>query len=308
MRVFSGSGRSQNYGATNRISSTTLYGSSIAYSGIDWKKVSEVLSDPIESWASLGSTPSEWEQLPQPANRVSRVFIAVSLDDLNEYILSDYRADYVPLKQTLRDLWQLKADWQFCKRVLSQYPIRALRNFFPTVGRSDGVMTGIRDQLKRLIPRGSHRESGEAFRLKIEGDSGLEERLSDWSPARLERRTVLEWSARQGKHSFDGLKKMAMIRLLQKVHRQSEVTWLALPMSPYYQKEFLTATIRQNFEMELIDFQRLRPQAKLIRLDKLPLLRDDAMFADFYHLNRYGQQIATVALINQLEDPEGKRP
>ena len=100
---------------------------------------------------------------------------------------------------------------------------------------------------------------------------------------------------------------MAINRLIQKVHHQGEVTLVVLPVSSFYQKEFLTATVRQDFEMELVAFQRSWPQVRLIRLDQLPLLQDNAMFADFVHANRYGQQIATVAFLSQLENP-GRQP
>jgi hypothetical protein len=117
---------------------------------------------------------------------------------------------------------------------------------------------------------------------------------------------VLTRAACQGKHSFNGLKKAALTRLFQKAHHQGEVIWVALPVSPFYQKEFLTPAVRQDFEMALVDLQRSWPQARLIRLDQLPLLQDNAMYADFFHLNRYGQQIATVAFLSQLENPSNR--
>lgn len=303
LKMKTSSGGYKSYGATDRIAQTRLYGSSVAYSGIDWLKVSDALGSPIECWASLGSTPSEWEQFPPPSKEVNRIFIVVSPVDLNEQTLSDFRADYVPLTQTIRDLWQLKADLPYNKRVLSQYPTGALRIFFPSVGRSDGVITGIRDKLKRFTKRGSRGESDEAFRFKIEGDSGVEERVSDWDAGRIKRRLALV----PAKHSFNGLKKMAIIRLIQKVHHQGEVTMIVLPLSSFYQKEFLTANVRQEFEMELADFQHSFPKMRLIRLDHLKPLNDNAMFADFVHANRYGQQIATTTFLSQLVNL-GKQP
>lgn len=265
-----------------------------------------MLGAPIESWASLGQTPSEWEYSPPPSKDVNRMFIAISPVDMNEHALSDFRVDYVPLAQTILDLWQIQADWPFSKRVLSQYPTRALRTFFPSVGRSDGVMTGIRDELKRLVALGKQSEPDEALRFKMEGDSGLEERVSDWSPGRIQRRLALTHAACQGKHSFNGLKKIAINRLIQKFNQKGEVTLIVLPVSPVYQKEFLTAKVIQEFETELTDLQRSWPQAKLIRLDKLPSLQDNAMYWDFVHANRYGQQIVTAAFLSQL-DNAGRR-
>jgi hypothetical protein len=91
-----------------------------------------------------------------------------------------------------------------------------------------------------------------------------------------------------------------MMHLFQKALQQGEVTWVVLPQSPSYQKEFLNPAARNAFETELEYFQRQYPRARLIRLDGLPLLQDDAMFADLVHINRSGQQIATAAFLSQL--------
>ncbi|MBP9009718.1 MAG: hypothetical protein WAP08_04830 [Smithellaceae bacterium] len=307
LRISTSPGKYQNYGANDRVATTRLYGSSVAYSAIDWSEISKILGAPIESWASLGQTPSEWEYSPRPSKEIKRIFIAISPVDLNEHALSDFRVDYVPLTQTIRDLWQVQADFSFNKRVLSQYPTRALRVLFPTVGRSDGVMTGIRDELKKMTRIGSSSEPDEAFRFKMEGDSGLEEKVSDWPPGRLQRRLALTRAACQGKHSFNGLKKMALTRLVQNFKQKGQLIFIVLPVSPIYQEEFLTAKVKHEFEMELADFQSLWPQAKLIRLDKLPPLQDNSMYWDFVHANHYGQQIMTSAFLTHL-DHSGRLP
>jgi hypothetical protein len=297
------SGVQQNYGAAGKMASTRLYGSSVAYSGIDWERVSEALGGPIESWATAGSTPSEWEHVSSIAAKITHTFIVVSPVELDEHSLSDFRADYVPFMQTIRDLWGMKADWPFSKKVLSQYPLKALRTLFPSAGRSDGVMTGIRDKLKKLINRESPEgETDEVFIFAVQGDSGPVKRLSEWSPDRFERRMILMRARFQGRHSFNGLKKMALIRLFEKASHQGEITCVVMPLSPSYQKEFLTAPLREEFEMELADLHRLWPEMRMIRLDHLPLLDSDAMYTDFVHLNRDGQKIATAAFLRQLQN------
>lgn len=290
----------QPYGRKELKPAAILLSSSVGYNGIDWERVSEVLHGTIESWATGGATPSEWEHMQHlySAN-VSRTFIVVSPVDLNEYSLCDVRAEIVPLSQTVLDLWQVRASGPFSKMVLSQYPMRVVRWFFPTVGRSDGVMTGIRDQLSRITQRGSRMEAGEAVKF---GRDSSDERVSDWEPARFQRRMAMSRAACKNKHYFNGIKKAALKRLFQKALRQGEVTWIVLPLSPFYQNEFLTPAVRHDFEMALVDLQRSWPQARLIRLDQLPLLQDNGMFSDFVHLNRYGQQIATNAFLSHLED------
>lgn len=93
-----------------------------------------------------------------------------------------------------------------------------------------------------------------------------------------------------------------MRRLFQKAHHQGEVIWVVLPVSPFYQKEFLTPAMRQDFEMALVDLRCSWPQARLIRLDQLPLLQDNGMFTDFVYVNRYGEQMATFAFLSELEN------
>lgn len=289
------------YGATSQKASNILYGSSVANYGIYWPKVSEAFGNPIVSWASPGSSPSEWEHTHRHSVDVSRSFIVVSPVDLNEYTLCDFRAEIVPLSQSIRDLWNVSADWPFSKIVLSQYPIKAVRILFPTVGRSDGVMTGIRDQIKRLAGRGSSGEAGEAVGFGLEDDLAPDDRLSNWTPGRFQRRMVGARAQCQGKYSFNGIKKAALMRIFQKAHEQGEVIWIVIPVAPSYQKEFLTPAVREDFEKALTDLQRSWPKAKMVRLDQLPLLQDDGMFFDFVHLNRYGQKIATDAFLAQLE-------
>lgn len=295
-------GGRHHYGLSDQRVLTILHGSSVAYSGIDWQKVARALDTPIESWASPGSTPSEWEQMHLRSPEISRTFIVVSPVDLNEHSLCDFRAEIVPLDQTIRDLWQIEANWPFSKKVLSQYPIRVVRTLFPTVGRSDGVMTGVRDQLKKFAQMGNGEEEREGFRFDAAGASALEERVSDWSPGRLQRRMVLARAQNQGKHSFNGLKKVAVTRLIQKARQQGEVTWIVLPVSPLYQNEFLTSAVIQNFEMALVDLKRSCPSAKLIRLDQLSRLQNNDLFTDFVHMNRFGQKIATAVFLSELEN------
>ena len=40
---------------------TVLFGSSLAYDGLDWWKISKAQGEAIESWATPGSSPVEWE-------------------------------------------------------------------------------------------------------------------------------------------------------------------------------------------------------------------------------------------------------
>ena len=299
--IFSDYGVPQDYGPADQKALTILHGSSLAYSGVDWEQISVVTGGRIQSWATAGSSPAEWEVLNRRSPQTNRAFIVVSAYDLNEYWLCDFRADIVPFVQTVQDLWRCGADWQFCKRILSQYPVMVLRKLFPTVGRSDGVLTGIRDVLQEAAFGRSKMETSDNPKFGPANTSETKEKLTDWSPARLQRRLVLMRTTCQGKHSFHGPKKLALTRLLQQASHQGQVVLIVVPVSPIYQKEFLTPIAAQELEETIAEVQHCCPQTRLIRLDQLAALEDNDVFRDLVHLNTKGQQIATPALLEQLE-------
>jgi len=162
-------------------------------------------------------------------------------------------------------------------------------------------MTGIRDWLQAMMQRPGSARSSERVGFATSDESLLRQRLSDWFPARLQRRLVLMRSACQGRHAFNGPKKMALTRLVEQAGHQGAVTLVVVPVSPTYQKEFLTSKVREEFEAALAELKQLCPRARLVRLDQLPTLWDNGLFSDIVHLNLYGRQIATAAFFNQLD-------
>ena len=308
LKIYSDYGVPQGYGPKNQKARAILDGSSLAYDGVDWEQFAAVMGGgAIESWATAGSSPAEWEVLNRRSPETTRAFVVVSAYDLNEYWLCDFRANIVPFGQTVQDLWRCGADWQFCKRILSQYPVMVVRKLFPTVGRSDGVMAGIRDAVQEAAYGRSKMEAGDDPKFGPANTSEVKEKLTDWSPARLQRRLVLMRTACQGKHSFNGLKRMALTRLLQQASHQGQVVLIVVPVSPIYQKEFLTPNVAQEFEETIAEVQNCCAQTRLIRLDQLSALEDNNVFRDLVHLNTNGQQIATAALLEQLEKHVSQR-
>lgn len=297
----------QPYGQKTLKPTAVLYCSSLGYDGIDWGRVSEALHGTIESWATAGSSPSEWEAEDRRSPGVAITFIAVSPYDLNEYWLCDVRAEVVPLGMTIRDLRSSGADWELSKRILSQYPQMVVRKLFPTVGRSDGVMVGIRAKLRALAGGSASADEGDAPKFGSAGASEVTLKVTDWSPGQLQRRMLLMREACQGKHSFHGPKALALRRLLQRATSRGQVIVLAMPVSPFYRKEFLTSHVAEEFEEALVKLQQEYPQIKLIRLDRIPALDDNNMYADFVHLNMYGEKIATVAFLGRLRGYTGSQ-
>ena len=299
--IRSGHSGYQPYGKEGLKPKAVLYSSSLGYDGIDWQQVSEVLNGTIESWATAGSSPSEWESDDRRSQGVTHAFIAVSPYDLNEYWLCDVRAEVVPLGKTIRDLQASGVDWELCKRTLKQYPQMVVRKLFPTVGRSDGVMVGIRAKLQQITSGSKNPYVDDTPKLGAAGESKVTLKVTDWSPGQLQRRMLLMRESCEGKHSFNGPKAFALRRLLQRATRRGEVTMVVMPVSPFYRKEFLSPSVREEFEEALVKLQTEYPQIRLVRLDRISALDDNNMYGDLVHLNMYGEKIATAAFLDGIK-------
>jgi hypothetical protein len=286
------------YGVKGPAGSIILHGSSLAYDGLDWETIARGQGGGIETWPIPGSSPAEWEvrDLMSPH---SKTIVVVSAYDLNEYWLCDFRADVVPLTRSAKDLWQSRADWAFWKRILSQYPMGWVRKLFPTVGRSDGVMTGIRDKVRRLVLNPSGGGGTEGTKFGATAGSELEEKVSDWSAARIQRRLVVLRTRCQGRHTFNGPKYLALERLLQGAEKRGEVSLVVMPVSPFYKNEFLSPNVMRDFEKALCGIGQHCGQTRLVRLDLLPDLETNDLFYDFVHLNLHGRRSATAAFLEQ---------
>ena len=55
--------------------------------------------------------------MQRKSGAVTRSFVVLSAVDLNEYALCDFRAEIVPVTQTLRELWSLEFDGAYVKKV-----------------------------------------------------------------------------------------------------------------------------------------------------------------------------------------------
>ena len=278
-------------------STALLHSSSPGYDAIDWAQVSKLFGENIEGWGTPGSSPSEWEVMHSRSAQPSRVFIAFSAYDLNEYFLCDFRADIVPLHQTIRDLQVARADWPFSKRIVTQYAVMSVRQLFPTVGRSDGVMVGVRGNLQRIA--GRNIDAGEAPQFARTGGP-TDEKLSDWDEARLQRK-ILQLRSATGDHFFSGPKKLALSRLVERSSRQGPVVLVVLPNSPAYRDALMSPAAMQAFDEEVSDLQRVFPQVTVERLDRYPTLESNEYFSDLVHMNKSGQQIATQKFLDRLQ-------
>ncbi len=291
----------KHFGLQNEPAQALISGSSLTYDAFDWKAVANTLGLVIESWPLPGSSPAEWEQLQRRSPQVRMTFVGISPYDLNEDWLCDFRAEVVPLGQTVKDLWRSRVDAAFCKRLLSCYPRMWARKLFPTVGRSQRVIFGLRDKARCLLGCGEGGDLEATPKLRLAADFTSEDSISAWPRDRLLRRLAAMRSLCQGRHSFRGPKSLALSRLLKRARSQGSVVVIVLPVSPPYLQEFVSPEDALRFEDALTEARRRVPEAHWVRLDELSSLRSADYYYDPVHLNMQGRQIATEFLLNKLK-------
>lgn len=281
-----------------------LAGSSLAGDALALDHVSRALGRRLVTWFVAGGSPAEWEHFQPTNSAFSASLVCVSIYDLNEEFLCDFRADVIPLKRAVEDTVTGRSSWGLAKRVLGQYALTWLRVPFPTAGRSQGVMGGLKDKARSLLagrvrlesehgPRMDQRPSGEA-------DPEKRERLGDWSPGALQSRLAKLRAACQGRSSFDGPKHFALRRLLHGAAARGRVILVVLPVSTAYQEELVSSETQRRFDKALDEARQACPEVDWIRLDRMPGLEVNEHFWDPVHMNVFGQERATREFLRQL--------
>lgn len=280
--------------------SVFMAGSSLARDGLSWQLIASRLNRRIEGWGIAGSSPQEWERFQHLETHTKLTILVVSLYDLNEYFLSDYRAQVVPLTQTIEDLWQTDLDWTFHKRVLSEYPLTYVRTLLPTAGRSTGVIRGLREKAESYLnPLGDKEAEGASV---LSFNDFKKETITDWSQGMMLRRLVAMRIACQGRHVFNGPKRLAFLRMLHQAREQGSAVVVVLPVSSAYVKELITTEVQQHFEEVVAEAQHSFEEVHWVRLDQLDGLSTNEYFQDLVHMNSNGQKIATEALLDRIRE------
>jgi len=271
-------------------------GSSLTYYDLDWERIGKAVGYRLERCGVPGASPCELEPICASITNARVMVVGVSFYDLNEYFLSDFRAQAVPITTTLRDLHASSVDWHFSKRIISQYPLTWVRKLFPTAGRSMGVMVGVRSLARQCLGRNVDSEGGLAFSPQAVAN----ERIEDWPAARTLRNLSQMRAACQGRSDFSGPKRRALSRLLQRATQQGRVMVVVLPVSQPFAREFMNKAADREFESLLDAVRSAFPDVVWLRVDQLPQLRSGRCYWDLVHLNGQGQSIATEALLVSL--------
>lgn len=281
-------------------------GSSLLQFALSWRDVSAEIGQGIENWGVGGSSPDIWEMSQPLAANANMMIIGVSLFDMNEYRQADSRANFVPLSQTVLDLWSSQPGPGVSKRLLEQYGLALVRTVFPSAGSSDAVLVGLRRLGRRLLALSTAAED-DANALVVPKGPILEfgeyrDRITDWSAGRTLRRLSLLRSESGGRHGFVGPKQLALRRMLRRAGESGCSIVVVLPVAPAYLKEFATPRVVGEFEEALRQATDGAQRVDVLRLDRDPGLNADDVFADLVHLNSDGRARATQAFLAYLRD------
>jgi hypothetical protein len=281
-------------------------GSSLLQFGLSWEEVSKAIGEGIENWGVGASSPSEWEVLQTRETNANELLIGISVYDMNEARLCDNRANIVSVMQTIRDLFQSHSGWRFSKRVLSQYPLACLRHLFPTSGRSEEVLVGLRMKIRQLLRMSAASEDRARVAFLPRGAllkfGDAKNSVTDWTPARTIRRVSGMRSDNHGTNVFNnGPKSLAFQRMLQQAKTHGSIVVVVLPVSPAYVQNLLTPEAVGAFDDLLEQTRRAFPEAQFVRLDQLPALKSNDCFGDLVHMNSAGRNIATDAFLKDLK-------
>jgi hypothetical protein len=289
------------FGNTNLPVTGAVGGSSLTFYGIEWNEVSHHLDTGMVGYGVPGGSVVELEVLQRRLPAARWTFLGVSLFDLNENSISDFRADVVPFSDALESLRESRSSWAHGKRVISQYPIKYLRTVFPTAGRSVAFMVGFRTELRARLRQQPALETTD--RAVISNQSNPhQDGINTWPPARRLRNLASLRSHAGAELVFGGQTWNSLQRYLERGSQQGRVILVVIPESPTYRAEMVSPATLQQFETRLTEIRQRFPDVLCVRLDQAAELDSDALYWDLVHLNAPGQTIATRVLLARLRD------
>jgi len=278
-------------------------GSSLLVWALSWPKISEYLGQGIEDWTVAGSSPEVWDVFLQRSRETNITIVGISAYDLNEMRLTPDRATYVPLSETLSDLWSFKIDTDLRYRLLSQYAMKYLRLVYPIAGDADKVLVALRRKAAEQLGLKVSLDEHEGVLAEQTGVLNVQDAtsLNEWSAARIVRRLAALRAENHGLHQFtNGPKSRALLRLLSRARRRGPVVVIVMPVSEAYAREFLDDRSMAAFETAVSGAMAVIPDATVVRVDRLPGISDHRFFADLVHMNSEGRRLATSLFLKEV--------
>lgn len=292
------------YGESGSSNQVFVACSSLGYFGLDWNEVATNHDWFIRRFDMPGASPCESEGSQAEVTNATVSIMVTSIFDQDESLLSDFRAEFVPMHRTVTDLRDTHSSWAFSKRTMSRYPEYWTKEVFPTSNASLGVMVGFRARLQALLGHGGGGEGNEKAVLNGETDAIPTSRVSEWAAGRVLRNAGIMEAAAENAHFFHGPKQAALQRMINTALAHGSVYVVVLPVTPeYHQLVIPDPAVDADFEGFLASLQKEFPALHLVRVDQTPGLADARNFWDLAHMNVYGRAIATRSLEQALPRP-----
>jgi len=300
LEVPNDSSRSWSYGIKPESDTIAALGSSLLFSALSTKEISAKLSRPVRNCWVVSASPCELEPIAAGCSAASLFLIGISIYDQNEYILSDFRSELVPLRQSVADLWSSHCDWPLAKRIGGQYPLKYTRIIFPTAGRARSVMMAIKARLVSLAQ--SPRKDVSPSRFDARFEEPVEDCIKQWPKGKLiDRIAFLRNLCEGGRHAFNGPKSLALRRILNASPKNGKIIVVALPVSPEYRDSVSRMHATLDYDNWLAQLMISVPEVHWIRLDRLHALNTSGCFYDLVHMNAQGRRLATDFVTQSLE-------
>lgn len=273
-------------------------GSSLSDYDIDWNRIAAQTDTEILAWGVAAGSPYEFEQLQKKVPQARTTYIVVSVFDMDEANISDFRANLVPLSDAIESLREIHADWNDSERAIGEYPMTWLRTLFPTIGRSRAIMGLIHEKIHGMFHHSvdaPEAVAGPVLDVDKEkvADSYRTQSLATWSNSEIASKLAAMRASFQGKDAFNGQKFHSLVKMMQYGCQRGRTIVVVVPISRSYANEFVTAELSRQFEASIVEAQRQCPRAEWLRLDQAPGLDADSNYCDIVHMNVNGQKKAT---------------
>ena len=200
------------------------------------------------AWGVAGGSPYEFEQLQKKVPDAQTTYIVISVSDMDEANVCDFRADLVPLSETIKNLRAVHASWNDSEREIAEYPTTWLRVLFPTIGRSRAIMGRVHEQIHGMLHHSIDPPNTPAGPILDVGkekvaDSYRLQNIASWSNSEIAGKLAAERASYQGSDGFNGQKFEALLRMLQYGSERGRTIVVVVPVSSSYLKEFMTPGI-----------------------------------------------------------------
>jgi hypothetical protein len=273
-------------------------GSSLSDYDINWNAIAAQTDTEILAWGVAAGSPYEFESLQKKVPDARATYLVISVYDMDEANVSDFRADLVQLNDAIKSLIAIRASWSYSKRAISEYPMTWLRVLFPTAGRSRAIMGLIHKRIHDSLHHDADLPSTPSGPILDVGKEKVADNfrllnMAECSQSEIMGKLAAMRASYEGDEGFHGQKFQAFLNMLQYGCERGRTIVVVVPVSSSYLKEFITQKLNDEFEDAIAEAQHRYPKVEWLRLDQVPGLDSDSNFCDIVHMNVNGDKKTT---------------